>query len=48
LEWSPHLNNDSNPPKDKIISTEEGRSVRVKLIEADDFTFLMPLLRTRF
>lgn len=40
LEWNRSLTKDSNPPKDKVIPTEEGRSIRVKLIEADDFTWV--------
>jgi hypothetical protein len=37
LDWNDNLDDDSNPPREKIIATEEGRSIRVKLIEASDF-----------
>lgn len=37
LEWNPELTPDTNPAREKVIATEEGRSIRVKLIEASDF-----------
>lgn len=37
LEWDRNIGPDSNPAREKIIATEEGRSIRVKLIEAADF-----------
>jgi len=40
LQWNSELTNDSNPPREKIVPTEEDRSVRVKLIEASDFTWV--------
>src|SRR5690606_9804969 len=40
LEWNPGLGPDSSPPRDKVISTDEDRSIRVKLIESNDFTWV--------
>lgn len=37
LEWNAGLTDDSSPARDKLIATEDERSVRVKLIEAADF-----------
>jgi hypothetical protein len=37
LEWNDKLADDSSPARDKLIATEEDRSIRVKLIEASDF-----------
>lgn len=37
LEWNSALSDDSNPAREKLIFTEEDRSIRVKLIEASDF-----------
>lgn len=37
LQWDPSLKDDSWPQRDKIIPTEEDRSVRVKMIVASDF-----------
>lgn len=37
LEWNDGLAADSSPARDKLIATEEDRSIRVKLIEASDF-----------
>ena len=37
LEWNPDVGPDSNPPREKVIATDEDRSIRVKLIEASDF-----------
>lgn len=40
LQWNENLTGDSSPPKDKLLPTEEDRTVRVKLIEANDFTWV--------
>lgn len=40
LEWDGDINADSNPAREKVIATTEGRSIRVKLIEASDFTWV--------
>jgi hypothetical protein len=40
LEWNEDLDETSNPPREKIIPTEDDRSVRVKLIEAKDFQWV--------
>jgi hypothetical protein len=40
LEWNPDLTPDSAPARDKVIATEDDRSVRVKLIEASDFNWV--------
>ncbi len=40
LEWNSDLDETSNPPREKIIPTEDDRSVRVKLIEAKDFQWV--------
>lgn len=40
LEWDPSLADDSNPAREKVIATEEDRSVRVKLIEANSFDWV--------
>ncbi|HWJ70721.1 MAG TPA: SIR2 family protein [Sphingobium sp.] len=37
LEWNAELGPESSPAREKLISTEEDRSIRVKLIEASDF-----------
>ena len=37
LEWNPDIGSDSNPAREKVIATDEDRSIRVKLIEASDF-----------
>jgi hypothetical protein len=37
LEWNPEVGPDSNPAREKVIATDEDRSIRVKLIEASDF-----------
>ncbi|WP_024896924.1 SIR2 family NAD-dependent protein deacylase [Brucella rhizosphaerae] len=37
LEWNPDIGPESNPAREKIIATDEDRSIRVKLIEASDF-----------
>jgi hypothetical protein len=37
LEWNGGLTDDSSPARDKLIATEDDRSIRVKLIEALDF-----------
>ncbi len=40
LQWNDAITPDSSPPREKVISTEDERSVRVKLIEADDFSWV--------
>lgn len=40
LEWKASLTDDSNPAREKVIATEEDRSVRVKLIEANGFDWV--------
>ena len=40
LEWNPDLTSDSTPAREKLIPTEEDRSIRVKLIEASDFAWV--------
>lgn len=40
LDWNPSLSEGSTPPREKLISTSEDRSVRVKLIEAEDFAWV--------
>ena len=40
LDWNPDLDIAKTPPREKIIATEEGRSIRVKLIESSDFTWV--------
>jgi hypothetical protein len=40
LEWNKNLNVNSSPAREKMIPTEEGRSVRVKLIEATGFSWV--------
>ncbi|WP_158599759.1 SIR2 family NAD-dependent protein deacylase [Azospirillum cavernae] len=37
LEWNRNISSKSTPAREKIIPTEDERSVRVKLIEASDF-----------
>lgn len=37
LEWNDELTDDSSPVRDKLIATEDDRSIRVKLIVASDF-----------
>lgn len=37
LEWNDGVTQDSSPPREKLIATEDDRSIRVKLIEAADF-----------
>jgi hypothetical protein len=37
LEWNPEISQASNPPREKVIPTEDDRVVRVKLIEAKNF-----------
>lgn len=37
LDWNGNLNQDSSPAREKVIPTEDGRNIRVKLIEASDF-----------
>lgn len=40
LQWNPDLSEDSWPARDQVIPTEEDRNIRVKLIEASDFTWV--------
>lgn len=40
LEWDPNLTDSSYPTHDKMIQTEEDRTVRVKLIAASDFSWV--------
>ncbi|MCD9148977.1 SIR2 family protein [Pseudophaeobacter flagellatus] len=40
LEWNDTIDQEANPAREKVIPTSEGRSVRVKLIEASDFTWV--------
>jgi len=40
LEWNGNIDTDSNPAREKVVATGEGRSIRVKLIEASDFTWV--------
>jgi hypothetical protein len=40
LEWDPNLTDTSYPAHDKMIQTEEDRTVRVKLIAANDFSWV--------
>jgi len=40
LEWNPAIGPDSLPPRDKVLPTEEDRTVRVKLIEAANFEWV--------
>lgn len=44
LEWRPDISQDSNPPREKVIATDEDRSIRVKLIEANDFCWVFDAL----
>lgn len=37
LEWQKDITPDTTPPRDKVIGTDEDRSIRVKLIQASDF-----------
>lgn len=40
LEWNQKLGPAASPAREKVIATEEDRSVRVKLIEADSFSWV--------
>jgi SIR2-like domain len=40
LDWNEKLDAESAPPRDKVISTGDDRSIRVKLIEASDFKWV--------
>ena len=40
LEWNQNLTQESSPARERVILTEEDRSIRVKLIEANDFTWV--------
>lgn len=37
LEWNPDVGPETSPAREKMIATDEDRSIRVKLIEAADF-----------
>lgn len=37
LQWNPNLTAESSPAREKVIPTEDDRSIRVKLIEAANF-----------
>lgn len=40
LEWDSSIGPESSPAREKVIATDEDRSIRVKLIEADDFSWV--------
>lgn len=40
LQWNPEVTDESSPAREKVIPTEEDRTIRVKLIEANDFTWV--------
>jgi hypothetical protein len=40
LQWNKDINDDSTPAREKVIPTEDDRTVRVKLIEANDFSWV--------
>jgi hypothetical protein len=40
LEWRPEMPDGYSPPRDKVISIEDGRSVRIRAIEATDFSWV--------
>ncbi|WP_149537327.1 SIR2 family protein [Siccirubricoccus phaeus] len=40
LQWNPSLTNDSSPAKERVIATEDDRTIRVKLIETTDFSWV--------
>jgi hypothetical protein len=40
LEWDASISETSSPPFDKLIQTEEDRTIRVKLIRAQDFEWV--------
>lgn len=44
LEWNPSLSAESSPSREKIIATEEGRSIRVKLVDASSFEWVFSAL----
>lgn len=40
LQWDGSIGPESSPAREKLIATEEDRSIRVKLIEADNFAWI--------
>ncbi|WP_082487720.1 SIR2 family protein [Methylobacterium sp. Leaf89] len=40
LEWNSAISPDSNPAREKVLPTDEDRTIRVKLIEAQDFKWV--------
>lgn len=40
LQWDSELNENSWPERERVIATDEGRSVRVKMISASDFIWV--------
>jgi hypothetical protein len=40
LEWKSDLQEDENPPREKVIATEDDRTIRVKLLTASDFSWV--------
>ncbi len=40
LQWNADISDDVIPPREKLIPTEDDRSIRVKLIEASDFSWV--------
>ncbi|WP_211656722.1 SIR2 family protein [Magnetospirillum fulvum] len=46
LQWNPQINEDSVPPREKVIPTEDDRTIRVKLIEAADFGWVFDAFST--
>lgn len=40
LEWDPGINDNSSPPRERVIATEEDRTIRVKLIQASSFSWV--------
>ncbi len=40
LQWDPAITEESWPQRDKIIQTEDGRSVRVKMVSATNFDWV--------
>ena len=46
LEWRSEIPSDANPGRERLIAIEEGRSVRVKAIEATDFKWVFDAFGT--
>lgn len=44
LQWNPELTSSSWPARERVISTQEDRNIRVKLIEASDFEWIFDTL----